>query len=320
MKRVAFFLALTVILDAAIGAAFDRIYPLSLTGERGGLTNYALTKDADILVLGSSRAQYHIMPSVLQRRLSLRAYNAGLRGHDFLYAIMLYDLWKRAHPVPRAVLLHIDIESMLERQNEIASAQIFAPFLDQSKLVREVLYSDGPYKRFEYLSRAYRYNGKALAIAKNLFARQDPNSDGYIEATGELDPAAEAKVFNALDQEAQPLDYARRPYSQVKLRYLRELAADCVQRGSRLFLVHTPRFRQDLAAHRIWMERMRKVVAGLPGVEIIDISEATRPEIFLGKRELYSDVNHLKGPGAELLSTLLADELTRRLFPTAKSH
>src|SRR5262249_19065451 len=124
------FVGLVIALDAGLGAVLHRLYRRTLTGERGGLTNYALTKDADVLILGSSRAQYHFMPSVLDRRLSVHAFNAGLKGHDFLYSVLLYDLWRRSHPAARALVIQMDMESLLEREQEQAALQILAPYLD----------------------------------------------------------------------------------------------------------------------------------------------------------------------------------------------
>src|SRR5262245_64749898 len=86
MKRVIVFVLLVVLLDLGLGWVLARIYRQSFTGDRFGLLNYALTQEPQILVLGSSRAQYHIMPSVLTKELGLTAYNAGLKGQDFLYS------------------------------------------------------------------------------------------------------------------------------------------------------------------------------------------------------------------------------------------
>src|SRR5689334_19984371 len=122
MKRVVVFALLVAALDLAIGRAFDHLYRRTFSGERGGLTNYALTKDADLLVLGSSRAQYQVMPSVLHQRLSLAAFNAGLKGHDFLYSVLFFDLWRRIHAAPQATLIQVDIESLLERATELQAA------------------------------------------------------------------------------------------------------------------------------------------------------------------------------------------------------
>src|SRR5262249_21135966 len=98
MKPVILFVLLAVLLDRGFGSVVGNIASQTFTGDRGGLLNYALTQEPQVLVLGSSRAQFHIMPSVLTKTLGLTAYNAGLKGQDFLYSVMLYDLWKRRHP------------------------------------------------------------------------------------------------------------------------------------------------------------------------------------------------------------------------------
>jgi hypothetical protein len=319
MKRVVLFALLVVSLDAGLGWAFGQLYRRTFTGGRGGLLNYALTKDTDVLVLGSSRAQYQVMPTILRQRLSMTAFNAGLLGQDFLYSVMLYDLWKRSHPAPRAVLLQIDIESLLKRESELEGVQILSPYLGESALIREVLYSADPYKRFEYWSRAYRYNGKAFSIARNLFAHPDFESDGFIPAIGTFNPVTDATVTNALDQDATALEQAEQPFWDRKVRYLRELAEDVSRQHGRLFLFHTPLYAQDAGAHRIWAGRINALLDHLPGVEFIDICEATHPETFAGRPALYHDVNHLNAQGAIVLTNLLADELKGRLVTDSRA-
>jgi hypothetical protein len=314
MKRVALFVLLALALDRGVDALLARLQRTTLTGERLGLLNYALTKEAGILVLGSSRAQFQIMPSVLHERLSLDSYNAGLKGHDFLYAMLLFDLWKTRHAPAKAVVLTMDIESLLERENENAGAQIFAPYLDESALVREVLYTAGPWKRLAYLSRAYRWNGKVLAIAKNVFAHPDPRSDGFLPAIGKLDPGSSNVVVNALDQDRTAIEFARQAYSERKLRYLRAFADETARTGTRVFLVHTPLYRQDPEAHQVWMTRLKELTGAMPNVEIVDLCPITHPELF-SRAEVYRDFNHLGPPGAEVLTNLLADAMAPRLGP-----
>jgi hypothetical protein len=312
MKRVAIFLFLALALDRGVDALLARLQRTTLTGERLGLLNYALTKEAGILVLGSSRAQFQIMPSVLRERLSLEAYNAGLKGHDFLYAMLLFDLWRTRHAPPKAIVLTMDIESMLERENENAGSQIFAPYLDESALVRETLYAAGPWKRLAYLSRAYRWNGKVLAIAKNVFAHADPRSDGFLPAIGRLDPASSEGVVNALDQDRTAIEFARQPYSERKIRYLKAFAEQTARAGTRVFLLHTPLYRQDPAAHQVWMDRLKELTSTMPNVEIVDLCRVTHPDLF-SRAEIYRDFNHLGPAGAEVLTNLLADAMTARL-------
>src|SRR5256885_4094904 len=103
--------ALIVIIDIALGASLGRLYRKTHTGESGGLINDALSRDAQVLLLGSSRMRHHGMPAVLNRKLSLTAFNAGMDGQDFLYAMMLFDLWQRSHAPPNSIVLNIDPDS-----------------------------------------------------------------------------------------------------------------------------------------------------------------------------------------------------------------
>jgi hypothetical protein len=302
------FVLLAVLLDLGLGSVIGRVQRQTFTGDRGGLLNYALTQEPQILVLGSSRAQYHFVPSVLTKKLGLTAYNAALKGQDFLYAVMLYDLWKRRHPPPNILVLSIDIESLIPRETEINSAHIVAPYLDESPLVREILYSDGPFKRLQYLSSTYRFNGVVFSLAKHAFNRPPPSFDGFTIGTGTLDPASETGVLNALDQDRTAAEMAQVPFSPRKVGYLRALAEETARNGTRLFLVHTPLFRQDDAAHRVWVNKLQATLTGMPGVQFVDICITTHPELFT-RPDLYLNLNHLNPAGAEILTGLLAKEI-----------
>jgi hypothetical protein len=311
VKRVIVFALLVVLLDRGLGSVLADIQRQTFTGDLGGLLNYALTREPQILVLGSSRAQFHIMPSVLTKELGLTAYNAGLKGQDFLYSAMLYDLWKRRHPPPKILVLTIDIESLIPRETEINTAHILAAYLDESPLVAEILYSGSPFKRFEYLSSTYRFNGAVLSLAKHAFNRPPSGYDGFTVGAGALDPARETGVLNALDQDQTAAEMAHVPFSPQKLGYLRTLAEETARNGTRFFLVHTPIFRQDEAAHRVWVHKLQATLASMPGVQFVDLCIITHPELF-SRPELYRNLNHLNAAGAEILTALLAEEIKKR--------
>lgn len=313
MKRLAIFLLCIVVIDLGTGSILWNLFRRTDSGERGGLSNLALKRDADVLILGSSRAQFQLMPAVIGQRLSLRAFNAGLKGHDFLYSAALYDLWLRRHPPPRAVVLTVDVESFLERPTEAAAAQVLAPYIDESNVLREVLYSDGPQKRLEYLSHSYRYNGKVLVIAKNVFRHTDPAFDGFVAKEGTLASGDRSIIKNALDQGATALVYAQQPFWDLKIRMLRDIGARALRDHTLVLLVHAPLYGQDVAAHKIWIERMQALVASTPGIVFVDLCEDGNPGHFPNPRELFWDVNHLNGQGAIIFSSLVADELHRRL-------
>ncbi|HXJ42998.1 MAG TPA: hypothetical protein VNH18_27200, partial [Bryobacteraceae bacterium] len=62
MRRLFTFIGVAasiVLLDLALGAGLGRLYRKTHTGESGGLINEALSRDVQILLLGSSRMRHH---------------------------------------------------------------------------------------------------------------------------------------------------------------------------------------------------------------------------------------------------------------------
>jgi hypothetical protein len=307
MKRLALFLVLLASVDLVGGAALQRLYRRTLTGEAGGLFNYQLTKEAEVLALGSSRARHHFVPPVLREKLSMTVFNAGLDGHEFLYTAVLVDLWRRVHAPPRVVLLHVDAHSLLRDQRELQRAVLFAPYVDESERAREILLARGPYEPVKLVSRLYRFNGKVLPMLKNLFLRPDPGFDGFVPLAGTLDPKTAE-----LTPHDEAMHMAQEPYWELKVRYFEDLVAWCRASGTRLFLVHGPAYLEDRAAYDVWMRRLERFVARYPDVELVDISEATHPELA-GRADLYDDAHHLNARGAAVFSTLLGDAVREGL-------
>lgn len=324
VKGILSFVALVLALDVGVAAVLERLYARTFTGERGGLTNYALAQKVELLILGSSRAQLQVVTSELGSALHMSAFNAGLKGHDFYYSVMLYDLYRRRHPAPRVVVLTIDPESMGERHNELATAQLFGPYIGESDLVREVLYSADPYKPVEYLSRGYRYNGKVFSILKNVFITNIPKIDGFVSLSGHVeldDPWLGLPRHGVLDppengdrcSEELALEIARRPFAPAKLAYLRQLAARTRAEGTRLFLVHPPILGLSREAHDAWLGRLRAEVPADSGAEVIDVCEFSHPALFAGHPELFRDFAHLNEVGGQLFTHELGRILRSRL-------
>jgi hypothetical protein len=299
--------ALIVILDMALGASLGHLYRKTQTGETGGLINDALSRHAQVLLLGSSRMRHHGMPAVLNRKLSLTAFNAGMDGQDFLYAVMLFDLWQRSNPPPAAIVLNIDSDSFEKNDEELQRAGVFSFYYDDSPLVRQILNERSRFERLKFLSRAYRANGKVFAIAKNLFTQPEPDFDGFEPLSGQLSP------------ETVPARHETTPtlaeFWSLKVECFKRLADYCTQQGTRLVLVQSPRFREDKHAHDAWVNVLSQFLASYPDIEFVDLSTCAHPDVFRDKPELFKDGSHLNAQGAEIFSTMLAEALQTKPHP-----
>jgi hypothetical protein len=309
MRRLFTFIGvagLIVVMDITLGAGLGRLYRKTHTGESGGLINDALSRNVQVLLLGSSRMRHHAMPAVINRKLSLTAYNAGMDGQDFLYAVMLFDLWQQSHAPPKVVVLNIDSDSFEKTDDELQRAGVFSFYYDDSPLVRQILNERSRFERLKFLSRAYRANGKVLAIAKNLFAHQDPDFDGFEPLSGHLSPG----TVPAPNENSPTLAQ----FWSVKVACFKRLADYCTQHGTRLVLVQSPRYREDQRTHDAWVNVLSQFLASYPDVEFVDLSTCAHPDVFRDKPDLFKDGSHLNAHGAEIFSTMLAEALKAKPY------
>jgi hypothetical protein len=302
------FVFLVVVLDRSLGLVLEHLYKKTRSGEMGGLINGALSTRAQVLLLGSSRMQHHVDPEVLSRKLSLSVYNAGLDGEDFLYAAMLMDLWQRYDPPPRMIILQVDPFSFTKSTGELKRSSIFSFYLDESDLVRQVIYQQSALEPFKYVSSCYRANGKVLPIFKNLFAPDYDPLNGFRPLSGTMaapPPGQNSGTPGLWEDPAEFWDF--------KVKCFKKLAMTCHRNGTRLFLFHSPRFAESRAHHDAWVAALKALLSDYPDVEFIDISEFTYPKVFANRPELYVDNVHLNAKGAEILSDLLASTIQARL-------
>jgi hypothetical protein len=310
MRRLYIFFgmaALIVIIDIALGAGFGWFYRKTRTGEAGGFINDALSRHAQVLLLGSSRMRHHAMPAVLNQNLSLSAYNAGMDGQDFLYAMMLFDLWQRSNSPPKAIVLNIDPDSFQKNDDELQRAGVFSFYYEDSSLVRQILNQRSRFERLKFLSRAYRANGKVLAIFKNLFCNPAPDFDGFEPLSGSLSLQTVAAPCETIPTSNE--------FWSLKVECFKRVADYCTKHGTRLVLVQSPRYREDLHAHAAWVNVLTQFLASYPDVEFVDLSNCAHPDVFRDKPELFKDGSHLNAHGAEIFSTMLAAALQRRPNP-----
>lgn len=323
MRRLFIFLvvaALIVIMDIALGGGLGWLYHKTHTGEAGGFINDALSRNVQVLLLGSSRMRHHAMPAVLNRKLSLTAFNGGMDGQDFLYAMMLFDLWQRSNAPPKAIVLNIDPDSFEKSDDELQRTAVFSFYYDESPLVRRILNERSRFERLKFLSRAYRANGKVLAIAKNLFAHPAPDFDGFEPLSGCLltnpsPPALSPHPAGAAMNGERETTATRESvptlngFWSLKVECFKWLADYCNKHGTRLVLVQSPYYREDLHAHDAWVDVLSQFLASYPDVEFVDLSTCAHPDVFRDKPELFKDGSHLNAHGAEIFSTMLAEAL-----------
>ena len=326
MRRILLYTALLAALffalDRAVAFALSRfLFPSVLSGEAGGDLNRLLKKrrDADLLILGSSRARHHIDPALLSPDVARRPYNAGANGvGDLFYAGVVLDLALREGLRPRTVILQTDAwqfeggeqgergdrSPRIERDEgadvkarRARGLSALYPFLDASPLLRRYVREHAGFReKTLLLLHAYRFNGKVPNLVAHSLRRSTP-----VDAARDGFEPLQGRLANATPAAGEPLS----ELDPAALEAFRAIVNLCARHGIRLVVVMPPYFEACACEGRR---------AGLPGTlraqgadRVLDFGVPPSPLMQPG---LWRDPAHLNSEGAALFSRILNDSLT----------
>lgn len=291
-------IVLIKLMDYCLGGANSWFYHSSKYGIFHR-QQYVLNESKDdIIILGSSRASHHYVPSVLTDSLGMSCYNAGSEGmcvyyHYALLAAMIerghcpkvviYDVMNldaKEHPGPTFTL-----EAALDR---------LAPHYGEFACIDSLFERRGWKEKLKLMSLSYRYNSKLVQAIKCNFI-PSPENNGYEAVKGQL---KESMLFHHEAYDDCALD-------SLKLEYMQKMLLLAKQHHVKLFFVLSPYFVDNPSR----AYDAAKDIAMSNGVEIIDCYN----ESALMKRNLFRDFMHLNDEGAHVWSAFLAHILKTKI-------
>lgn len=110
--------------------------------------------DADVIVMGNSRALVNVDPLILDSVLHVNSYNLGIDGRSVSSQVRKYHLFKAHNKKPKLIIHNIDIFSFHYRPG-IMKYQFYPYFWDQS--VRQEYMPSEPFTAGEKYLPMYRF-------------------------------------------------------------------------------------------------------------------------------------------------------------------
>lgn len=284
-----------VTIDISVGIVLDKAMNM-LPPYSGELAkdNFRLhTLDAEVVILGSSRASHHYVTPQLSDSIntyygtSLTIYNAGIDG-KFANSNCCTAEAILARYSPKVLIFDIS-ESQL-RGNKVSDIEFSAPFYWTDSIVHRYLNGISLKERILMKSSLYRYNGKLLRIASS-FMRPLPADDGYLPLYGsQIDTLSTTKQND--DSQKEIDTYKILNFENV----LKKYALSDVP----LIIVCSPRFRPNNNN-----EQMAKLCEqyGIPFFDFYDSLE------FNSHPELFYDAGHLNDDGAHIYTAMFFEQL-----------
>lgn len=250
----------------------------------------------DIIILGSSRAQYHFNPEIIREETGFSAYNCGYDGQGLAFSyIQLAEITRRYHP--RMVILEVSPEIINNREAK-EKLKVLLPFYRRDTLIRNTLIRENPLDRIKLASSIYPYNSTIVNLVRALVDKRKISKDGFYPLKKQLDAA----TFNAA------MDYPvyKEKFTRDKFEYFDKIALLCKNEGIPLFVVISPYFSVNVDLKKL----NDQIVDHCKAFENITVENYSIFPETLNKPQLFQDNAHLNGTGADLFTSEVSKKIS----------
>ncbi len=289
--------AAMMVVDILVGVVFRHWFERMDDGEMGKENYIGHQVDEDILVFGSSRAEYHYDTKVISELSGRSCYNCGASGNGIIlaYGRLLMAL---QHHRPQLIIYDVNPEfDVLESDNHRSLAQM--KIHTETDGLEEVYRDVDALEPFKMLSNMYRFNSNfihnPLCLFKSAPDRWKPDENhGAVLQKGAFDP------MKVREETAPPPFVA----DSLKLSYVRKFVN--LAKGSRLVFVASPKWYAPVDSLRY---QPIKDICREMGVEYLDFTTSSK---YIHNNELFVDGVHLNAKGAAEFSQDLMKTLTSK--------
>lgn len=299
VSRVMIVFMLIFVADIVIGSVMKRFYFTQESGE-GYLLTYAIdSTEADVLILGSSRAKHTYVSSVFEETLNMSCFNAGRDGTE--HVLFNYAQFKAitSRYSPEILIFDIRPEDLIYSAGEYDLLSPLMPYYKTHNDIRDLIERRSPFERLKHFSAIYPYNSLIFQIIiGNLEMNKDrkPHENGYIPFRG-------STLAIPLDKLETP-DY---PIDDFKTQILKDLMLKCQESEIRLVFIYSPTYN---LVERNTYHMVLDEICEENGIEYLDFSNA--PDILMNPG-FFFDRTHLNDDGARYFTRIVSTEL-KRLF------
>jgi hypothetical protein len=261
--------------------------------------------NADLIVMGSSRAEVHISPTILEKQLKISTYNLAMNGWTFPMHNARFNIYLKYNKKPKYIVHSMDLQ-MLSRREELVGYQQFLPYLHDPHIQEATKDYKGEFGLAQYYLPMFKYNGNLdLAAAGFLryfnFVENERISDkGYKPQARKWDGAFEAFKRKFPNGYAHPFDSKAAEEFTSYLRY-------CKENGIKIVMVFSPEYIElyPLITNRNEIISLFQKYSKEFGIPFLDYSN--HPICF--NKSYFYNSEHLNKEGSELFSKILTQDL-----------
>lgn len=254
-------------------------------------TNYIVNRmnDKEIVIIGSSRANYHYNPQIIRDSLCINnkeyeVYNAGISGH-FLDVNCCYIQCILSRYIPDLIIFDT-IDSFFYNTRDIGGLNCLYPYYHSNECVYSYLndvITDNKIK-IQLFFNQYIYNEKIIRLI-NAISESGEYNDGYLPLYGKMDITKYESDDKISETDEDLVEIFK---STLQL---------CKKKNVNIIVASSPRFKgsNNVITDSICREY---------NIPYIDLSH-----IFDNDPEYFKDDSHLNNNGATIYTKIFSEKL-----------
>jgi hypothetical protein len=226
--RTVLFLLVIFVIDLAFGVCLDFLQKNAKGGSTGKINYIANTTKADVIILGSSRAEHHYVPQVIEDSLHLSCYNCGRNGNGIILMYGRYKLLTQRY-TPKLIIYDVNPHYDLQLNDNSSYTVFLKPFYKRTG-IDSIINNIDKNDKYKMRSSLYRYNYRVLEILNDYRGLDIDKYKGYVPMrdTMKYEPLPEKKVSDF-------------KYDKLKIYYLERLIKECKGKTELVFIA-SPRY------------------------------------------------------------------------------
>ena len=267
--------------------------------------------NADLLIMGSSRAEFHISPKILDSILSLNTYNLGLSAWHFDMQYARFRMYLQHNRKPKYIIQNVDVYGFSKRQDVADYAQ-FLPYIQDTILRKTIIGHKGEFDVFQRNIPLLKYKNTPDLAFEGFF--------NFVGKTALSDTTTKFKGYKgnsyAWNQDFEKFKKrfpkgAKYRFDKEVLRQFEEFLVFCKKENIKVFLVYAPEYYEIQKYYKNKEELMKLCCESALKYDchFLDYSE----DSLCYDRQYFYNSQHLNKRGAEAFSLILSQKIKKSI-------
>lgn len=267
--------------------------------------------NADLLILGSSRAEFHISPKIIDSTLHLNSYNLGMSAWHFDMQLARFKLYLAHNKKPDYIIHNVDVYGFAKRA-DVVNPEQFLPFINEPILLATTRGHKGEFDIYQQNIPLLKYKNQQSLAWEGIC--------NFVHLTALYDTTSKYKGYKGNVYEwNQDFERFKKRYPKgVKYSFNKEIKkqfeeylAFCEKQNIKVVLLYAPEYYevQPLYKNKTTIIEMCKNASKRYHCYFLDYSN----DSLCYQRKYFYNSQHLNKRGAEIFSQKLALDVKRLL-------